>query len=208
MGGDNTTTARESDMQYIQADTHPSRLGAVGRIAGRTITSMTEQSDLGLADILREYSAGDQTRRARPVPTDEQVEAATEWLRRYPTEIGTRFRGWAEMAPAAALAVLGLGHYAAPPITPTWRVLADEIGSRYPDIGIWEALIAGDGWALARALGRAAARLDAVEDPIAEDPRILAAARIGNQLSRLRSGGWSVEEMDRLWAECLAPLRS
>lgn len=208
MSGDNNPAAREKDMQYIQADTHPSRLGAVGRIAGRTITSMTEQSDLGLADILREYSAGDQTRRARPTPTDEQIAAAREWLRRYPIESRPRLRGWAEMAPAAALAVLGLGRYAAPTITPTWSALADEIGSRYPDIGVWEALVAGDGWALARVLRQAAARLDAAANPIEEDPRILAAARIGNQLSRLHSGGWTLEEMDRLWAECLAPLRS
>jgi len=195
-------------MHLITADPHPRRLGAVGRIAGRTITSMSEQSDLGLADILREYSAGDQTWRPRPTPTDEQVAAAREWLRRRPSVSGTRLRGWAEAAPAAALAVLGLGHYAAPPITPTWRALAAEIGSRYPEIGIWGALTAGDGWALARALRRGAALLDAVSDPRPEDPRILAAARIRNQLTRLYTGGWTMEEMDALWAECLAPLRA
>jgi len=195
-------------MHLIMADTHPQRVGAIGRIAGRTITSMSEQTDLGLADILSEYSAGDQTWRPRPTPTDEQTAAAREWLRRRPSVSGTRLRGWAEAAPAAARAVLGLGHHAAPPISPPWRALAAELGARYPTIGVWEALIAGDGWALARALRSGAALLDAVSDPRPEDPRILAAARIRNQLTRLHAGGWTMEEMDRLWAECLAPLRS
>lgn len=194
-------------MQFITADTHPSRLGAIGRVQGRIISSMSEQSDLGLADILREYHAGDQTRAPRPTPTDEQIEAAHEWRRRYPTESGTRFRGWAEVAPSAALAVLGLGRYAAPAITPAMADLARELGSRYPEIGIWQALTAGDGWALARALRQAAVVLDGVSDPIPEDPRILAAARIANQLARLHTGGWSLDELDGLWAECLESLR-
>lgn len=194
-------------MHLVIADTHPSRLGSVGRVAGRTITSMTEQSDLGLADILREYTAGDQTRAPRPTPTAEQIAAAEEWRRRYPTESGTRFRGWAEVAPVAALAVLGLGRYAAPAITPAFAALAAEVGSRYPGIGVWQALEAGDGWALARALRQAAVVLDGVSDPIPEDPRILAAARIANQLARLHTGGWSLDELDGLWAECLESLR-